>query len=300
MDDEDIPIPFLGDNDIDNDTVPEHIASWVRPEDRIPLLLAISLYGKPLTSMGNFRLVINAGRVASWVDFTTNVVIIGLKGTSDKSLAHDIVDDVIIMSAPNYCALSLIGEADKVISETVAIMTDNTEEELVTGRLKSDEEPSFIFAGHSLGGTAAMCLTIKYPNSIGVSFNGGAAPTNPILEGPGPGRFTHYHIVGDLISSHMGSRAARVIRIKIQGKNFGSQAPHSSGNLLLEGSPYTPDLEDQEYVRWGLLPSFVHSVVSKLLFIGGSKFRTRLKVLKTVDNSPIPDSTRFLNKTKLS
>ena len=139
---------------------------------------------------------------------------------------------------------------------------------------------------------------MKYPNSVGVSFNGGAAPTNPILQGPGPERFTHYHIVGDLISSHMGESAARVIRVKIPGKNFGSQAPHSSGNLLLEGTPYTADAEDKEYVRWGLIPNFVHSVVSKLLFIG-AKFRTKLKVLKIVDTSPIPNSTRFiLNRNK--
>jgi len=47
-----------------------------------------------------------------------------------------------------------------------------------------------------------------------------------------------------------------------------------------------------------MLPNFIYSVVSKLLFIG-EKFRTRLKVLKTVDSSPIPNSTRFMiNRNK--
>jgi len=238
---DEIPIPFMGDNDISNDTGPRQIASWVNPNDRIPLLLAISLYGQARPVMGNYKLVVNAGRVASWVDFETNSVIIGLKGTSDKTLEQDILDDIIIMAAPTYCALSIVGEADQVIEETMAVIANNSDE-LVSGRAQSNNEPSLIFAGHSLGGTAAMCLTIKYPNSLGVSFNGGAAPTNPILEGPGPQRFTHYHIVGDLISSHMGENAARVVRIKIPGKDFGSQEPHSSGNLLVEGSFYNADM----------------------------------------------------------
>jgi hypothetical protein len=289
---EEIPIPFMGDNDISSNTTPESIASWVSPNDRIPLLLAISLYETARPVLGPYKLVVSKGRVASWVDFETNSVIIGLKGTSDKTLEQDIIDDIIIMSAPSYCSLSIVGEADTVIEETLAVMSD-TSDELVSGRAQSRAEPSFIFAGHSLGGTAAMCLTMKYPNSVGVSFNGGASPTNPILVGPGAQRFTHYHIVGDLISSHMGESAARVVRIKIPGKDFGSQEPHSSGNLLVEGSLYNADLEDKEYVRWGMLPTFIYSIVSKLLFIG-EKFRTRLKVLKTVDSSPIPNSTRFI------
>jgi len=134
---------------------------------------------------------------------------VGLKGTSDTSLSADVVDDIVIMSAPKYCDLSIVGEAIKVVEATMTIISDHTDE-LVTGRVESNAEPTLVFAGHSLGGTAAMCLTMKYPNSVGVSFNGGAAPTNPILDGPGPERFTHYHIVGDLISSHMSEKAARV------------------------------------------------------------------------------------------
>lgn len=170
---EDIPIPFLGDNDISNTTEPGRIASWVSVEDRIPLLLAISLYGQARPTMGNYKLVVNAGRVASWVDFETNSVIIGLKGTSDSSLEQDVIDDIIIMSAPSYCNLSLVGEAENVIQQTMDVISDNSDE-LVSGRAQSNNEPFITFAGHSLGGTAAMCLTLKYPNSVGVSFNGGA------------------------------------------------------------------------------------------------------------------------------
>lgn len=290
----DIAIPFMGDNDISNETGTNSIASWVRPDDRIPLLLAISLYGQTRQTLGSYSLVIDRGRVASWVDFETNSIVIGLKGTSDASLAEDIIDDIIIMSDPDYCSLSLVQQADSVIEETLEVVGDHTDE-LVTGRVESNNEPSLIFAGHSLGGTAAMCLTMKYPDSIGISFNGGAAPTNPILQGPGPGRFTHYHIVGDLISSHMSDSAATVVRVKIPGKDFGSQAPHSSGNLLEEGNLFNADMEDSEYVRWGVIPNLIHSIVSKLVFIG-EEYRTRLKVLQIVDTSPIPNSTRFYKK----
>lgn len=90
------------------------------------------------------------------VDYETNAVIIGLKGTSEKSLAQDVVDDVIIMSAPNYCDLSLVEEGDRVLQETLFRMQDNTDE-LVTGRATSTDPPTITFVGHSLGGTAAMC-----------------------------------------------------------------------------------------------------------------------------------------------
>lgn len=123
--------------------------------------------------MGNYKLLVKTTRVASWVDFETNSIIIGCKGTSDKTLAEDVADDVIIMAAPEYCALTLVDEADKVVDQTLEIMRNNRDE-LVTGRANSNATPTLIFAGHSLGGTAAMCLTMKYPNSTGVSLNGGA------------------------------------------------------------------------------------------------------------------------------
>lgn len=43
----------------------------------------------------------------------------------------------------------------------------------------------------------------------------GAAPTNPVTIGPGKERATVYHIVGDIISSHMSDKAAVVYRIKL-------------------------------------------------------------------------------------
>ena len=75
---------------------------------------------------------------------------------------------------------------------------------------------SVLFTGHSLGGTSAFCLSMAFPDSRCVCFNPGASPTNPIYSGPGPSRATVYHVVGDIISSHMSSKAALIFRVKLQ------------------------------------------------------------------------------------
>lgn len=84
---------------------------------------------------------------------------------------------------------------------------------------------SILFTGHSLGGTAAFCLSMAFPNSRCVVFNPGAAPTNPVYSGPGPERATVYHVVGDIISSHMSEKAASVYRVKLNVP-FGSVTAH--------------------------------------------------------------------------
>lgn len=110
----------------------------------------------------------------------------------------------------------------------------------------------FTFAGHSLGGTSAFCLCSKVQGSKAVCFNPGAAPTNPVLSGPGPGRARVYHIFGDIISTHMSGVAAEVLRIKIQGVIFGSAAAHSSEQLKggKSWSYETAYDENQAFNKW--------------------------------------------------
>lgn len=115
-----------------------------------------------------------------------------------------------------------------------------------------DRVTSFVFAGHSLGGTAAFCMTSKISNSRCVAFNPGAAPTNPVLSGPGPTRATVYHIFGDIISTHMSSQAATVIRIKKSSVAFGSLTAHSTEQLK-GGSGWvysTPIEENKAFMKW--------------------------------------------------
>lgn len=143
-----------------------------------------------------------------------------------------------------------------------------------------------IFAGHSLGGTAAFCLAGKYTNSRAVCFNPGAAPTNPVTSGPGPGRAHVYHIVGDIISTHIGSNAALVRRVKIQGIGFGSIEAHSSTNIFTD-RPWTlvgPTEEDLLYQKW----------IRQNVLINSGLFYSRyiLLVKKNGAREPIPDSDR--------
>lgn len=99
----------------------------------------------------------------------------------------------------NYCDLTLVSEVKAMVEG-----------------LKGGYD-TLLFAGHSLGGTSAFCLAKAFPDSRCVCFNPGAAPSNPIYDGPGQSRATVYHIFGDIISTHMSSNACKLFRIKIEG-----------------------------------------------------------------------------------
>ena len=70
--------------------------------------------------------------------------------------------------------------------------------------------------GHSLGGRAAVCTSVQYNLAECVVFNMASPVTNPIQEGLGPGRCTHYHICGDLISTHTDDVQMRTVRKLIE------------------------------------------------------------------------------------
>ncbi len=134
-------IPFMGDADVSNGTPPESLASWVDPYDRVPLLLALSLYSAPLPSLYPFTLVPQSSRIraAAWVDIDNGTLVIGCRGTSvgSKGGQEDLGDDAIIAGGP-YCDLSLVSLGSELAEEF-------------------GKDFYLIFAGHSLGGTAAFC-----------------------------------------------------------------------------------------------------------------------------------------------
>lgn len=97
----------------------------------------------------------------------------------------------------------------------------------------------------------------------------------------------------------MSDNAALVLRIKIQGLNFGSTEPHRSGTLLKNGEIYNPNQEDKEYQRWGHERGLVYSLVSKFMLV--AKYLWKLQTIYIVDHSPIPNSDRFyLNQANIS
>jgi len=93
-------IPFMGGEGVPISTTPEELAGWVEEQDKIPLLLALSLYNNyPRESLGSYTLIPNTfhERYAAWFDESTGVCIIGCRGTSPtkSSGGLDLQDDKV-------------------------------------------------------------------------------------------------------------------------------------------------------------------------------------------------------------
>ena len=92
-------IPFMGGEGVSNTTTPEELAGWVEEQDKIPLLLALSIYVVPRESLGPYTLIPNTthDRYAAWFDNSTGVCVIGCRGTSPtkSSGGLDLQDDKV-------------------------------------------------------------------------------------------------------------------------------------------------------------------------------------------------------------
>ena len=133
-------------------------------------------------------------------------------------------------------------------------------------------------------------------NSRSISLNGGAACTNPVLIGPGPGRATFYHIFGDLISTHMSPNAAKVVRVEKFDNNFGVLYPHSSGRFLASDGEWrfaSADDEDNAWLNWGNKTMWWGRVLGLAI-----PFTTWILRMNLPRKSPIPGSRRFDNMKK--
>jgi len=199
----------MGEDTFDWSSVdPSQVEDFVLEQDKIPILLALSIYGTPTLQRDNYHLT-TLGNIHFnvWVDVETWQVVLGFRGTSvgAEGFGQDLLDDATIAGfiGADACDLTILSSADEAMQDLI-------------GRGFTD----FITVGHSLGGTASLCLANKYKEiKRAISFNGGAPPVNPVYFGPGTARAVAYHIVGDLISSHIGPWAAKVARIqKIQGR----------------------------------------------------------------------------------
>lgn len=75
-------IPFAGEDVGISD--PRQTAPWIREEDKIPLILAVSIYGNPPPVIGSYELVDNTykTRYAAWIDKSTRLLIVACRGTS--------------------------------------------------------------------------------------------------------------------------------------------------------------------------------------------------------------------------
>lgn len=228
----------LGEGVPENATT-ESVADWILPQDKLPILLASTLAKGAIAEKQGFKLIFwtKSVHVAAWLN--NGYVIVGLRGTGVMlpGFARDLQDDAIISGqvGGTYTDMGLVKEGKMLIQ-----------------RLQLLGFKNFCIVGHSLGGTSAMVLATMFPNSRAISLFGGAPALNPFKAGPGPGRATHYHIVGDLVSSHCTPEAAQVIRVYKQGYNeWGFIYPHLFERIMKNdarvGMIISPD---QEQVVW--------------------------------------------------
>lgn len=97
-DEQHIEIPFMGDASITNSTTPEQLATFIEERDKIPILLAMSLYtGTPRNNIPPWELIHSSvtPRTACWI--FQNTVIVGCRGTCVQCPGggRDLADDKV-------------------------------------------------------------------------------------------------------------------------------------------------------------------------------------------------------------
>jgi len=176
------------------------IASFIDQEDAITLQLVKNLYGTPVSYAGYELQGLGDESTRAWINSADEVIVV-VKGTSfqtDKALSN-ILDDLQI-AVSGGCNLAAVASATNVLDDIIeAGYTDIT------------------IAGHSLGGAAAFCLGTKYPQTKIVTFNAAAPPTQSTA---GPPNSKAYHIVGDIISSHVGAPIVKRIYLVESGLQY--------------------------------------------------------------------------------
>jgi pimeloyl-ACP methyl ester carboxylesterase len=271
----------MGGGGVPNNTMPGELAAWVEEPHRIPLLLALSLYKNTLQEFQGYLLQPGSSdRIGIWYRDFDEQWVVGCRGTSlfASNSGSDLADDSKIAFG-SYCDLSLVKEAMQAVE---SILDQDV-----------DEDDIWI-VGHSLGGAAALCVAAQFQLNC-ISFNGGASPTNPVVSGPGPYLATHYHIFGDLVSTHMSEGAARVVRIKTEKTHFGELYPHSSERIL-DKVPFrivSATEEDEAYLAWAKNYKLSFSILGAWFSIG--KYIADMKKYSIAKKAPIPNSQRAIS-----
>lgn len=190
------------------------VADFVLPQDRLPFVLAASMYGKPPDVIEDYiRVKSDSATVQTWIHRFKLNCIIALRGTD--ILAEDginnILDDLVVagLAGVNQCALTITNQALEVVRD-----------------LEQRGFEEIVVTGHSLGGSGAFCVSSQSSKIVrAVCFNGGAPVTNPVYQGAGPQKNMFYHIAGDIISTHMFPMASTVLRIQ---RVNGEQIPYKA------------------------------------------------------------------------
>lgn len=250
------PTPLGGLKLVPRNVHSSQLADWIAPEHRAPvaIVLAMSYPGWEGDKEGwlfvnNPRL--KTVRIGVWRQVTgpcaTYLVGFRATGIGQSGAFQDLADDAIVGGynlKKTSCELNITGEGARILRVLIEQMGVAANQ--------------ILLCGYSLGGTAALCLGAQFPGSRVISLAGGAPPTFPLRTGPGPALATHYTIVGDLISSHVDPRAARIVRVdKGYNNDWGILIPHLSGRFLRHDQPagkpgVTPDQADDFLVVWAV------------------------------------------------
>jgi hypothetical protein len=89
-----------------SDVDPAELPDWIEHNDRVPLILAMSLYNYPIRELEQYRLVtVSPGdRVGVWYHEHLRQTIIGLRGTCiSTGLEKDLEDDKVYSLSSRAC-----------------------------------------------------------------------------------------------------------------------------------------------------------------------------------------------------
>jgi hypothetical protein len=250
----------------------QYPAPWIDEEDKIPLELCVSLYTEALVQKDGWLLQ-SEGTASVRVWFNGDKAIVGIMGTSAKTGLSNILDDAALAGiVDDSCDLSVVNQASSII-ETL-------------------EGKTVTVAGHSLGGAAAFCIAQKY-NVRAVAFNGGAPPTGGGLKGTGYSKCRFYHVVGDIISTHVDDTTAHVSRIHLKGEvDWNDVKYYHSTERFFEDNSYDTWTAQQEqdslvYHLYNQSPTgFLITLVTGLI----SKEFNKDRIREIICKNPIPGS----------
>ena len=161
--------------------------------------------------------------ISVWENVETQQIFVGCRGTSPLNPGgwQDLADDIqitfgvqpLIQTLLNASGTSGLAPTATLVSNDVCNTMFITQQgqRILDQILKKVPAHQVVVGGHSLGGRAAACLVVQYDLARVVLFNAAAPATNPLRTGLGPARQIHYHIGGDLISSHSDSSKMTVV-----------------------------------------------------------------------------------------
>jgi len=259
-------------------------ANFILEQDRLPMVLCFSTYQSIITEKDGYQITVIGSQFARcWVKCPGSVII-GIRGTAVGSPGgySNLLDDTVIagLIGDDKCKLHIVQDVEPFVKEFI----DRGFCEI-------------ILCGHSLGGEAAICLGTRFPQVTRViTFNGAAPASGGIFPGAGRERTTAYHIVGDVVSTHIDESSCKVFRIKLlepDPTNWGDPFYyHSTERFYYHARKYDfwsaqQEQEDmQDYVYNSTVPTEIVSILLGVV----TKYLHRDRLREFICSHPIPGS----------